>query len=208
MSKSDLILIGAGGHARSCIDVVEKHGQFEIAGLVGMPDEVNTTCLGYPIIATEEGLPGLANSFSWALVTVGQIESPNQRIRLFRLITRLGFQRPIIVAPTAHVSRHAELGAGTIVMHSATVNASATIGDNCIINSHALIEHGAVLGDCCHISTGGIVNGDVKIGSGSFVGSGSLIKEGVSVGQKCLIGMGLSVRHDMKAGTTFICEYD
>jgi len=29
-----IILIGAGGHTRACIDVIEHEGQFRIAGLV------------------------------------------------------------------------------------------------------------------------------------------------------------------------------
>ena len=35
--KSEIILIGAGGHALSCIDVIETHGLYRIAGLVGLP---------------------------------------------------------------------------------------------------------------------------------------------------------------------------
>ena len=30
----EIILIGTGGHARSCIDVLELEGKFELAGLV------------------------------------------------------------------------------------------------------------------------------------------------------------------------------
>ena len=30
----EIILVGAGGHARSCIDVIELSGQYKIAGLV------------------------------------------------------------------------------------------------------------------------------------------------------------------------------
>ena len=29
-----ILLIGAGGHARACIDVIETSNQFEISGLV------------------------------------------------------------------------------------------------------------------------------------------------------------------------------
>jgi len=46
MSKPNMILIGAGGHAYSCIDVIEQQGKYHIAGLVGMPDEMHTTHLG------------------------------------------------------------------------------------------------------------------------------------------------------------------
>ena len=46
MTKPSLILIGAGGHARSCIDVIEQQGQYQIARLIGIPEEVHTQHLG------------------------------------------------------------------------------------------------------------------------------------------------------------------
>jgi len=42
MSKPSLILIGAGGHAHACIDVIEQQDKYQIAGLVGMPEEMHT----------------------------------------------------------------------------------------------------------------------------------------------------------------------
>lgn len=196
MSKPDIILVGAGGHAHACIDVIEQHGQYRIAGLVGMPAELNTRHLGYSVFALDSDLPKLLKEYKFALIVVGQIRSPSNRIRLFQQAIDLGFQFPVIVAPTAHVSCHATIGLGTVVMHGAIVSAGASVGQNCIINTRALIEHDAKVGDHCHISTGVILNGDVRIGAGSFVGSGTVLKEGVSIGNSCLVGMGLAVRHN------------
>ena len=47
MKNSDLILIGAGGHAISCIDVLECQGLYQIRGLVGLKNELNTKKNGY-----------------------------------------------------------------------------------------------------------------------------------------------------------------
>lgn len=199
-----MILIGAGGHAHACIDVIEQHGQYRIAGLVGKPEEMHIRRFGYSVIATDGELPQLAKEYQYALIAVGQIQSPDSRIRLYRQATELGFQLPVIIAPAAYVSRHATIGAGTIVMHGAIVNAGARIGSNCIINSRALIEHDATVEDHCHISTGAILNGDVRIDTGSFVGSGCVIKEGMSIGKGCTVGMGLSVRQDLADQARFV----
>ena len=198
MSKPDLILIGAGGHAHSCIDVIEQQDQYRIAGLVGMPEEIRTRHFGYSVIATDSDLPQLAKEYQFALIAVGQIQSPGIRIRLYQQATTLGFQLPPIIAPAAHVSRHATIGAGTIVMHGAIINAGTKVGSNCIVNTRALLEHDVTVDDHCHISTGAILNGDVSIGVGSFVGSGSILKEGVMLGKGCVVGMGLSVRHNQE----------
>ncbi|WP_076792533.1 acetyltransferase [Chlorobium sp. KB01] len=196
MNKPYIILVGAGGHARSCIDVIEQQGQYQIAGLVGMPHEMHDKHLGYRVIATDDDLPQLVKEYDYALVSLGQILSPDSRIRLYQQARNLGFQFPVIIAPTAYISRHATLGSGTIVMHGAIVNAGVRVGDNCIINNRSLLEHDSIVADHCHISTGTILNGGVIIGKRSFIGSGTVIKEGMNIGQDCVIGMGLSVRYN------------
>ena len=204
MSKPGLILIGAGGHAHACIDVIEQHGGYQIAGLIGMPDELHDDHFGNAVIGADANLSELAKTITYALITLGQIKTPAYRARLYQQVVALGFQLPTIIAPSAYVSRHASIGAGTIVMHGAFVNAGARVGENCIINTRALIEHDVTVADHCHISTASIINGNATIGSGCFVGSGSIIREGVSLGQGCLVGMGLAVRHNLPNNTQLV----
>ena len=156
-----IILIGAGGHAHACIDVIELSGHFKIAGLVEKDHTNSQKNLGYPIIGTDDDLPDLRRDYEVALVTVGQIKSAATRVRLFDMLSDLKYKLPVIVSPRSHVSRHSKAGAGTIIMHDVIVNANAQIGKNCIINNKVLIEHDAVVGDHCHIATGAIVNGEV-----------------------------------------------
>jgi sugar O-acyltransferase (sialic acid O-acetyltransferase NeuD family) len=196
MIEPNLILIGAGGHARACIDVIEALDTFRIAGLIGTEDELQHECMGYDILGVDDDLANLVNKYRHALITVGQIESSLVRQSLYVQALEFGFEFPAIISPTAHVSRRSSVGDGSIVMHGAIVNAGARVGENCIVNSNALIEHDATVGDHCHISTGAIVNGEVSIGFGSFVGSGSIIKQGITIGSRCVIGMGVSVRHN------------
>jgi sugar O-acyltransferase (sialic acid O-acetyltransferase NeuD family) len=205
MTKPQLILIGAGGHTRSCIDVIEEQGYFQIAGLVGFPEQRDAQQLdyGYTVIGADSDLSGLAKTYQYALITIGQMQTAEHRVRLYQQVTQLGFQLPVIIASTAHVSRHATIGAGTIVMHGAIVNAGAQIGNNCIINSRALIEHDVRVDDHCHISTGAILNGDVTVGSGSFIGSGSVTKHGITIGNGCVVGMGTSVRDNLSDQVCF-----
>jgi len=196
MSKPNLILIGAGGHAHSCIDVIEHSGIFKIAGLIGKEEELQNDCMGYPVIGTDSDLPELAKSYEYALIVLGQIETALVRQRIYDQAIALGFKFPTIISKTAHVASSASVGDGTIVMHGSIVNSNAKVGNNCIINTKALIEHDATVADHCHISTGAIINGAASLGSGSFVGSGSVIKHGITLGSQCVVGMGISVRHN------------
>lgn len=199
-SKDSLLLLGAGGHARACIDVIEQDGRFEIAGLLGLTSEVGTNVLGYPVIGTDMEMEPLLARYRFGLVAVGQIKSPESRIRLFGQLERNDRCAPAIVSPRAYVSRHARIGAGTVVMHGAVVNAGAAVGRNCIVNSLALVEHDAVIADHCHVATGARINSGVRVGDGTFIGSGSTIRQGLVVGRNCVVGMGTVLRSDCADG--------
>ena len=190
MNRPQIILIGAGGHCRSCIDVIEQEGRFAIAGIVDRPDFRETSVLGYPVIGTDADLSALRKQHAFALVAVGQIKSPAIRIQLFERLKFLGFGLPVVQSPRAYVSKHAKVSAGTIVMHDALINAGALVGENCIINSKALIEHDAIVGAHCHISTGAIVNGGVCVGAGTFFGSNAVSIHGVSIPEGSIVPAG------------------
>jgi len=181
MKKPSLILVGGGGHCKSCIDVIEALDSMKIKGILDLESKVGETLLDYPIIGTDELVPSLLKEHVLFLITAGDIGSPAKRIKLFNMIQIQGGIFATIISPTAYVSRHAKIGEGTIVMHHAMVNASSTIGRNCIINTKALIEHDAVVGEHCHISTGSIINGGTVIGPCSFFGSGAVSKQYITI---------------------------
>lgn len=179
--KESIILIGGGGHCKSCIDVIEQEGKYSIVGIVDLPEKVGETILGYPIIATDDEIKDLTKKYQNFLITLGQIKSPGRRIEIFNLLKEYKVNLPVIISPIAYVSKHATIDRGTIIMHHALVNASAKIGKNCIINTKALVEHDVEIGNHCHISTGATVNGHVKIGDETFIGSNAVTKENIKI---------------------------
>ena len=124
----DIILVGAGGHARSCVDVIELSGQFNIAGFVEKYDGDSQENLRYPVIGNDDDLPNLRSKYEFALVTVGQIKSAVTRVKLFAILSNLGYKLPVIVSPRSHISKYSEIGSGTIIMHDVIVNTNAKIG--------------------------------------------------------------------------------
>lgn len=186
-----LILVGGGGHCKAVIDVAECAGR-DILGILDKPEEVGKSVLGYNVIGTDDDMVRYSDKADF-LVTVGQIKSPDLRIQLQHRIEMSGCRLATLVSPVSKVSKHATIGAGTVVMHHALVNADAKIGRGCIINTFADVEHDVVVGDFCHISTGVMINGGVLIGEGSFVGSRSVVRQGVSICGGVLVGAGAVV---------------
>jgi sugar O-acyltransferase (sialic acid O-acetyltransferase NeuD family) len=188
--KKKLILIGGGGHCRSCIDVIEESAEYKIVGVLDMLEKVGQNILGYKIIGTDESIPQLAKKDYSFLITIGQVGPPIERKRLFSSLKACEALIATIISPRAYVSRHAKVSEGTIVMHNALVNTNASIGKNCIVNSNALIEHDVVVEDNCHISTSTVINGGVLIGEGSFLGSNAITKENVVLKKDSFIKAG------------------
>ena len=196
-----LLLIGGGGHCKSCIDVIETEEKYRIAGIVNQPGGRSDPVLGYDVLSDDDDLPELYKKYTNVLITVGQIKSADLRVKLYSSLKKMGAKFPTIISPHSYVSKHVALLDGTVVMHGAILNAGSSIGNNCIINSQALIEHDAVVESHCHISTGAKVNGGAFVGTESFIGSGSVIHESVQVGEKCVITAGSIIRKDIPSGT-------
>ncbi len=199
--KKDLILIGGGGHCKACIDVIEQTRTFEISGIVDNSNNVGKTVLGYPIVATDNDLPKMVSTYKYFFITIGQIKTYKIRKDMFIKLKKLGAIFPTIISPLAHVSDHASIGEGSIIMHNAIINPDATVGQNCIINTKAIIEHDVCVGDHCHISTGTILNGGSKVCSGTFVGSGTVVRECITIGENSLIGLCEAIKHPVAANT-------
>lgn len=173
----NILLVGGGGHCRSVIDVIEQQGKYRIAGIVDLREFVGQRVLDYPVVGCDGQLPELLDTCQNAVITVGHLRSNSLRLKLYELLKNIGYALPVITSPLAYVSRHAEIGEGTVVMHHALVNANAKVGINCIINSKALIEHDVRVGDHCHISTASVLNGGAVVLDHTFVGSNATSKQ-------------------------------
>lgn len=191
MKKNSLLLIGAGGHAEACIDVIEYQTKYKILGILGLKKEKGKFIFNkYKVVGTDEDLIKLSKKVKNALITVGQIKSAGIRLKIFNKLKKLNFNLPIIKSPYSVVSRYSEIGEGSIIMHGAIIGPKVKVGKNCIINSNSLIEHGSIIGDNTHIATSVTINGNVKIGSNTFIGSKTAIKQKVIIGDNSIIEMG------------------
>jgi len=187
-----IILIGGGGHCRSCIDVIEKEKKFKVLGIVD--NKKNILIKKYKLIGSDKDLDKISKKIKNAIITIGHIKNSDLRERLYKKLIKLKFNLPLVISPLAYVSKNALVGAGTIIMHRALININAKIGKNCIINTGAIIEHDVVIGDNCHISTGSIINGGVTIEKNSFIGSNAVVKQNIKIGKNSFVNANLFIK--------------
>ena len=194
MKKRKIILFGAGGHCKSCMDVIKFENKYVITKLV---DKVKKKVLGFNTVKFQS-LPKNNKELYFGLVTVGQIKSSKLRVKLYEELVKINLKPATIISPTAIVSKNSKIEDGTIIMHNVVINSNAKIGKNCIVNTGAIIEHDVIIGNHCHIAPGAIINGGVKIEDCSFIGSGAVIKENIKISKNCIVGANTFLRKNLK----------
>lgn len=196
--SEQIVIFGAGGHAKVVIDAIEMEGRYEIAFLADADIAlVGTTLQGYPVHSERDGFAAQAQGVTHAFVAIGH-NAIRQRIAV--AATNCGFVLPGIVHPAATVARSALFGAGTLIMPGSVINADARIGANVIINTGAIIEHDCHVGDNAHIAPRATLCGGVQIGAGTLIGAGAVILPGVCVGAGATVGAGALVLSDVSDG--------
>tara|TARA_B100000780_G_scaffold255535_1_gene204208 strand:- start:816 stop:1385 length:570 start_codon:yes stop_codon:yes gene_type:complete len=182
-----IILIGAGGHAKSCVDVIDSQKKFKVSLMVDKvyknQDEIKTI-LELDFLANYE--LNKKNLF----IGVGQLKSGKLRKKIFKFYKNKGCIFPTIKSKSSYVSKNSSIDEGTIIMHKAFVNSNASIGKNCIINSGAIIEHDVIIGNNVHIAPGAIVLGGCNIQENSFIGSGTVLKQNTILTKETILSSG------------------
>ena len=196
--EQGVVVIGAGGHAKVCIELLRAGGR-KVAGVVG-PDAAPV--LGAPVLGGDDDLPHLhGEGLREAFVAVGDNA---RRVALGRAAQAAGFTLVNAVSPQAVVSPSATLGEGVAVMAGAVVNADARIGDFAVINTRASVDHDSVVEEGAHLAPGATLAGGVRVGAGALVGVNAAVIQAVSIGAGAFVGAGAAVVADVAAGATVI----
>lgn len=190
---NSLIVIGAGGHGIVVAETAAESGRWNaIAFLDDNYPELQHVG-EWPVLGKLDSAQDFISKYPQLVVAIG---NNKLRIQLLQRYQALDFHMPIVVHPTAFVSRLATLGHGTVVFAQAAVNPLAKLGVGCIINTSATVDHDCQLDDGVHVCPGAHLSGEVSIGRCSSIGIGASVREGVRVGHNVTVGAGAAVIHD------------
>lgn len=192
-----IVVVGAGGHAKVVIELLQASGKWDVVGLVD-PSPAGDKVLGVPVLGGDEALPALlADGVSSAVIALGGNRS---RERLGRMVQAMGFELPAAVHPSALVSPSSRLGAGVVVMARAVIGTEAFISDMAIVNTGAVLDHDSFLGVAGHVAPGCALAGNVSVGDRTLVGVGSAVRPQIRIGADVVIGAGSAVVSDVPDG--------
>jgi len=198
MHMDNIVIFGAGLHANSCIDIVEKEGRYKIVGILDSYADVGSVRYGYEIIGRQEQLPELIKAYNiqGGLICVGD-NYGRQIVRdaILSLVPDFVFVNAI--HPWASIGRNVIIGTGAVIMARVVINADCVVEDFCILNTGAQLEHNGILREFAHLSAGVVTGGKVDIGKYALIAPGAVVADRVTIGENTVVGLGALVLKDL-----------
>lgn len=196
--KISIIIIGAGGGAKMCIDSLRDSNEYIIVGLLDDNIGLGSKVLEVPVVGNLKAVDSLLElSINNFIIAFGVLENRKKRFELFLKLKDKGCLFPNIIHPKAIVEKSVKMGSGNVILAGANVGSSVILGDLNYINNNSLISH-----DCCfmnniHIAPSAVLASSIKIESHVLVGMNSTIFYGIKIGESTTILNGLIINNDI-----------
>lgn len=185
----DVIIIGAGGHAKVIADIVKSSGD----NLVGFLDD-NMDIQGNVIFedkivlgtTKEEDIEKYKDNYF--IIGIG-----SNRVRKLISEKYPNLKWYTAIHPNAIIGTDVFVGDGTVIMAGVVINTGTSIGKHCIINTCSSLDHDNILEDYVHISPGSHLAGTVKISEGTWICAGVTVINNITIAKNNIIGAGATV---------------
>ena len=201
--KKEVVIIGAGGHAKVIADIIYKSGDI-VLGFLDDNKELGSNIIKEPKLSV--------------IGTINDIHKIQQKNNSINFIIGIGDNKTrrtiaekyndinyyTAIHPTAQIGIDIEIEKGTTIMANTCINTSSKIGKHCIINTGSIIEHDNKIGDYVHISPNATLCGTVEIGENTHVGAGTTIKNNIKICDNTIIGCGTIIIRDIWEKGTYV----
>ncbi len=200
----DLVIVGAGGHGRETLDVVEAINdagskQWRFLGFVDDGEVVKERLdrRGAEVLDAKDLDPGEVR------YVIG-IGDPVAREAVAERMTRAGFTPATLVHPEATVGGDVRMAEGVVLAAGACVTTNVSIGRHSQLNVGACVSHDCDVGEFVTLSPGTFINGGCAIGDGAFFGTGAIATPDLKIGSGARVGAGAVVLSDVPPQTTVV----
>lgn len=183
----DVIVIGAGGHAKVITDIVLENGD----NVLGYLDD-DTRKHNQIVYKNLKVIDRISNAEKYDgcyfIIAIG-----NNRTRAKIEEEHRNLRWHTAVHPKAIISDTVEIDVGTVVMAGAVINADSKIGRHCIINTSCSIDHDNIIEDFVHISPGAHLAGKVFVGTYTWICTGATVINNINIRNNVIVGAGATV---------------
>lgn len=198
MPNKEIVIFGAGGHARSVADVLLSNDPETNLVFIDPNAQAGERILGFDVLKDSDFAPDPARLPEVFVAVGNNAERKHRRESLGQLAT------VEVVAKDAYIGAGAQIGPGVFIGHEAHIGPLVRIGEGSIINTRALIEHEVQIGSNTQIAPGAIISGRVVIGNNVFIGIGSKIIDGISICDDAIVGASATVVENITLPGTYV----
>jgi len=197
MTEKTVAVIGAGGHSRSLINLLELN-KIEITGVYDdsykpfKKELINSYC----ILGKVRDIPNK----STVVLAIGDNE---KRRRAFLKFKKRIFQKDLI-HPRAVIEKRVITYGFNQVFSGVYLNSNVVMGYNNILNTNSILEHEVNIGNHNHISVNVVLCGRVRIGDHCFIGAGAVIIDGIKICNNVTIGANAVVVQDIETAGVYV----
>ena len=204
-SPERVVVVGASGFGRECLDVLEAMAAagspVEVAGVVDDgPSELNLerlTARGVRYLGTVEEWMAAGEAPTKYVLGIG---SPEVRRRLVGVLEDAGARPFTAIHPSAMFGAQVVVGEGVVVCAGVAVSTNVRLGRHVHLNPNATIGHDAVLADFVSVNPAAVISGEVAVGERSLVGAAATVLQGLSVGPNTILAAGCLVTKHVPEG--------
>lgn len=202
MNQKAVIILGAGGHAKVCLDLL-RILHYKVLGFTA-PKAAQGELEDVAYLGEDKDVLSYSSESTGLVNGVGSIGDPSVRKKLYHDFRKRGYHFMTLVHPSATLSANASLEEGVHVMAGAIVQPGSLIAENTIINTKASVDHDCQIGRHVHLAPAATLSGGVRIGDECHVGTGANIIQNLNIGAKSIVGAGSLVIRDVQEGKTVV----
>lgn len=193
-----ILIIGASGHAKVIVDIIEKQNKYNIFGFLDTFKQKGEKLFNYNILGTEDDLNDIVsqNKISGCFIAIGDnYTRKTMASKIFDMNPNITFINAI--HPNALIGKNVQIGQGNAIMPGTIINSDSHIGNFCILNTNSFLEHDGKMEDYSSISSGVRTGGNLTLMEGSAICIGATVLENIVIEKDTIIGAGSLVNKNI-----------
>jgi len=194
-----MLIIGAGGHAKELIELIDakEYNQLLFFDNVSKPLPVvflKRFKVINSLLEIEEKY--LKNTFNFSTAIGGSYSKKE----IVEKVKAIGGRYVSIIDKDAMIGNFdISIANGVNIMKNVFISNSISIGEGTLINYGTSIHHDSVIGEYCELAPKCTVLGNCKIGNNVFIGANATILPNIVIGDNVVIGAGAVVTKDVRS---------
>lgn len=201
--RTNILVLGSGGHSGVLIDILEQL-DVELLGILDNSRKIGSKCFGLEVIGNDDYIDNFSHEEVILVNGIGSLPGRQERWLISEKFREKGFEFMTLVHPNASLTNNISIGNGVQIMNGSVVQHGTHIGCDSIINTGSIIDHNCTIGNSCHIAPGTVLSGGVTIGNNVHIGTGSCIIQNIKIGDNVTVAAGSVIYKDIEPNTRYI----